>query len=256
MHFNYDLCIKKALKLFNSFLSRQQTTPRVHDHHHFNDTSNSMGWLWISDPSKEGQSGANASNSASAKVAETSPQPQSAAPQPKSMSRDEQAELELKNLLAEFQDTGDSKPKPSSPIENATSSQPETSVQTPEKTPSADPDSLYQDSMSCRSAFDYAFFCQSFGGQWVNVYRYGELRSCSELWGDFWLCMRSRSYPEEEKKEIFQNHNRKKAIKYKTGPSSEDIWEVRAEPPKGAFQGDFAALEKQMKEEEVASQGS
>src|SRR5438874_1603961 len=29
------------------------------------------------------------------------------------------------------------------------------------------PDSLYPTEISCRSAFDYAFFCQSFGGQFV-----------------------------------------------------------------------------------------
>ena len=104
--------------------------------------------------------------------------------------------------------------------------------------------------MSCRSAFDYAFFCQSFGGQWVNVYRYGELRSCSEQWSDFWLCMRSQSYPEESKRRMISDHYRKKATKYRTGPSSEDIWEVRKKPLEGAFEGDFAALERQMKEQE------
>src|SRR5277367_1844328 len=30
------------------------------------------------------------------------------------------------------------------------------------------PDSLYPTEISCQSAFDYAFFCQSFGGQFVN----------------------------------------------------------------------------------------
>jgi Protein of unknown function (DUF3128) len=105
--------------------------------------------------------------------------------------------------------------------------------------------------MSCRSAFDYAFFCQSFGGQWVNVYRYGELRSCSEHWHNFWLCMKANAYPEEEgKKKMIRDHYRKKAIRYKTGPSSEDVWEVRTEPLRGAFEGDFAALERLMKEEE------
>lgn len=236
-----------------SIRRKRTTNSQVHGLQFYN-ILGTMGWLWSSASSKEGQLGDNASNSTTPKAAETSPQPPSSTPQTKTLSRDEQAELELKNLIAEFQETGDSDTKHSQPPENASSSQPRTSVQTPEKPPSADPDSLYQDSMSCRSAFDYAFFCQSFGGQWVNVYRYGELRSCSELWGDFWLCMRSRSYPEEEKKEIFRNHYRKKAIKYKTGPSSEDIWDVRTEPPKGAFQGDFAALERQMEEEEAASQ--
>ncbi|KAK2755714.1 hypothetical protein FQN54_005864 [Arachnomyces sp. PD_36] len=210
-----------------------------------------MGWWSSSAAPKSGQLGDDASNPPPSNFAETSPQPPPSAPQTKPMSRDEQAELEFKNLVAELQETGDSKSK--HPSNTDSSSLPKTFPQTPEKPPAADPDSLYQDTMSCTRAFDYAFFCQSFGGQWVNVYRYGELRSCSDLWGDFWLCMRTRSYPEDEKREIIRNHNRKKSIKYKTGPSSEDIWEARTEPPKGAFQGDFAALERRMKEEEEAN---
>lgn len=84
----------------------------------------------------------------------------------------------------------------------------------------------------------------------MNIYRYGELRSCSEHWENFWMCMRTRSYGDEEKSRIIRDHNRKKAIKYKTGPSSEDVWDMRMAPVKQAFQGDFAALEKEMKEEE------
>lgn len=64
------------------------------------------------------------------------------------------------------------------------------------------------------------------------------------------MCMRTRSYGDEEKSRIIRDHNRKKAIKYKTGPSSEDVWDMRMAPVKQAFQGDFAALEKEMKEEE------
>lgn len=109
--------------------------------------------------------------------------------------------------------------------------------------------------MSCRSAFDYAFFCQSFGGQFVNVYRYGELRSCSEHWDNFWLCMRTRSYGDNERKKAIRDHYRKKTIKYRTGPSSEDVWDMRREPVRGAFQGDFFALEREMKAEEEAGTG-
>ena len=63
--------------------------------------------------------------------------------------------------------------------------------------------------------------------------------------------MKANAYPEEEgKKKMIRDHYRKKAIRYKTGPSSEDVWEVRTEPLRGAFEGDFAALERLMKEEE------
>jgi hypothetical protein len=51
---------------------------------------------------------------------------------------------------------------------------------------------------------------------------------------------------------MIRDHYRKKAIKYKTGPSSEDVWDLRTEPIKDAFQGDFAALEREMKAAEEA----
>lgn len=112
------------------------------------------------------------------------------------------------------------------------------------------PDSLstYPSELSCRSAFDYAFFCQSFGGQFVNVYRYGTFRSCTNHWDDFWLCMRTRNWAADERKRAIQDHYRKKSVKYKTGPSSEDVWEVRTEPIKSAFQGDLEELEGQIED--------
>jgi hypothetical protein len=104
--------------------------------------------------------------------------------------------------------------------------------------------------MSCRDAFDYAWFCQSPGGQWVNVYRYGEMRSCSQHWSDFWFCMRTKSYSPAEREEMIAQRNREKhAEKYegRDKRSSEDVWEMRMQPVKGAFQGDFEALEREMR---------
>lgn len=169
------------------------------------------------------------------------------------MTPDEQADLEFRQLLADLQAAEDS---PSKKLQQ-TSQQLNGSVLAPnatstdKPTSSIAPDSLYADAMSCRTAFDYAFFCQSFGGQFVNVYRYGELRSCSEHWDNFRLCMRTRSWSDELRKKAIRAHNQKKAIKYKTGPSSEDVWDVRLDPAKDAFQGDFAALEVEMKAEEA-----
>lgn len=173
-------------------------------------------------------------------------------PQNETLSRDEQ---ELQQFLAAFEKSSneaDAKSNTSGSGAGSGSGSTQSSSPGPTgPTPSSiAPESLYPDTMSCRSAFDYAFFCQSFGGQFVNVYRYGELRSCSEHWENFWLCMRTRSYGDQEKARIMRDHYRKKAIKYKTGPSSEDVWDMRMAPVKNAFQGDFAALEKEMKEEE------
>lgn len=64
--------------------------------------------------------------------------------------------------------------------------------------------------------------------------------------------MRSRSHNKNEKGKLIQDHYRKKAVKYKTGPSSEDVWELRGEPVQGAFEGDMLALEREMKAKEEA----
>lgn len=191
-----------------------------------------MGWWWKS--SQKGDSSA--------------PQQQTHdAPQTQTLTRDEQ---ELKQFLEAFENSSNEANAKSNNTKSPSSQSLSTSSDSASTTPSSiAPDSLYPDTMSCRSAFDYAFFCQSFGGQFVNVYRYGELRSCSEHWENFWLCMRTRTYGDQERGRIIRDHYRKRAIKYKTGPSSEDVWDMRMEPVKTAFRGDFAALEREMREE-------
>ncbi|KAK2813281.1 hypothetical protein FQN50_000595 [Emmonsiellopsis sp. PD_5] len=220
-----------------------------------------MGWWWSSAPNQDGPQ---------------SPPPQAAPPQPppsnaepsslpahlRPVTRDELAEAELQSFLKGLRDgssDSQSSPQPAPTTQSQQSNPPPPPSQQPSSSSSSHPqstnqdilpESLYPTTMSCRSAFDMVWFCQSLGGQWVNVYRYGEMRSCSEQWNDFWFCMRTKSYPEEEKGKMIADHYRKKAVKYKTGPSSEDIWDVRTEPVKDAFQGDFAELERRMKEAE------
>ncbi|KAE8134050.1 hypothetical protein BDV38DRAFT_256528 [Aspergillus pseudotamarii] len=168
--------------------------------------------------------------------------------QPRTLTREERADAELKQLLASLE--GDiNKGSEASQESSSSAESPESASSLPS---SIAPESIYPDTMSCRSAFDYAFFCQSFGGQFVNVYRYGELRSCSEHWDNFWLCMKTRTWSDGARKKAVRDHYRKKAIKYKTGPSSEDVWDLRTEPVRNAFEGDFAALEKEMQAEEEA----
>ncbi|GLA10424.1 hypothetical protein AnigIFM62618_000020 [Aspergillus niger] len=224
-----------------------------------------MGWWWSSAP-KEGQSSAPAASSppASQPPPETTSAP-SQPPQPRTLTREEQADAEWKKLIASLesdisgqkqqqQQQQQTQSAGNSTSSDSTSSPSSTDPQAPPS--SIAPESLYDDTMSCRSAFDYAFFCQSFGGQFVNVYRYGELRSCSEHWDNFWMCMKTRTLPDQQRRKAIRDHNRKKAIKYKTGPSSEDVWDVRTEPVQNAFSGDFAALEREMQaeEEEAARQ--
>ncbi|CAK7227752.1 hypothetical protein SBRCBS47491_006674 [Sporothrix bragantina] len=105
-------------------------------------------------------------------------------------------------------------------------------------------------SMSCRQAFDLAWACQSPAGQWRAVYRHGGVRPCSDLWDDFWFCMRVKGYAEGPmKEEAIRSHYRKKEIDryYLPGqPSSEDIWRSRTVdeilPPGAVFQQNFQVV--------------
>lgn len=92
--------------------------------------------------------------------------------------------------------------------------------------------------MSCRQAFDNAFYCQSLGGQFNNVYRYGELKDCKTHWAEFWFCMRTKNKSEESKAELIEDWYRKKEDKYRTGPSSEDVWTERKVRLERAFDMD------------------
>ncbi|KAI9924528.1 hypothetical protein ASPWEDRAFT_40941 [Aspergillus wentii DTO 134E9] len=221
-----------------------------------------MGWLWSSSSSPKDQQ-QTPSPPQQSPPQQSPPSDNALQPPPntstpmKTLTREEQADEEFKKLWASLEsDVGKSKSlqQPPSLPQSAESNPPSSESQQPLS--SIAPESLYPDTMSCRSAFDYAFFCQSFGGQFVNVYRYGELRSCNEHWDNFWLCMKTRSYSDEERKKAIRDHNRRKAIKYKTGPSSEDVWDLRTEPARTAFQGDFSTLEKEMQLEEEAQKAA
>jgi hypothetical protein len=157
------------------------------------------------------------------------------------LTREEESDRELISWLKEIQ---------AEVAEKETSTSKSQSFKSSSRPPPEDisPDSLYPTEISCRSAFDYAFFCQSFGGQFVNIYRYGTFRSCSNHWQDFWLCMRTRNWDDKDRKKAIQDHYRQKSIKYKTGSSSEDVWEVRTEPARDAFQGNLEELERQIEE--------
>ncbi|KAJ5476989.1 hypothetical protein N7539_007133 [Penicillium diatomitis] len=213
-----------------------------------------MGWLWNSNISEETPK---VTTGAATSIPES--RLPSSTP-PKQLSPDEQADLEFKQIIAELQQADaelNSNQRRGPDSYNGTTTapaNPDTSAPLAQPASSIAPESLYADTMSCRTAFDYAFFCQSFGGQFVNVYRYGELRSCSEHWDNFWLCMKTRGWSDELKRKAIRAHNQKKAIKYRTGPSSEDVWDVRLEPASDSFKGDFAALEKEMKAEEEMKQ--
>lgn len=104
-------------------------------------------------------------------------------------------------------------------------------------------------SMSCRAAFDSAFYCSSFGGHFNDIYRYGQLRSCSDHWNDFWFCMRTKNSRsgQDVKERMVQDRYREKEMKLKSGPNSEDVWRKRGpgEEVRGAFTRPAEEVERQ-----------
>lgn len=109
------------------------------------------------------------------------------------------------------------------------------------------PDEMHPRSMNCRQAFDQAFYCQSLGGKFNDIYRYGELKSCSEQWGAFWFCMRTRTLGEVEKARQTADYYQKRDARRKaTHGSSEDVWEMRTRSVREAFGKDPDSFELQL----------
>ncbi|APA07893.1 hypothetical protein SS1G_00495 [Sclerotinia sclerotiorum 1980 UF-70] len=185
-----------------------------------------------------------ASSAAGTPVSSPSSTPTST-PQTKALSRDEIAEQELNSFIRELEaETHPSSTKynrvprdpPPEPSHSQSSTQ--TSPQTPPQNDTSEPLStqLLPTTMSCRTAFDAAFYCQSLGGQFNNLYRYGTARDCSDTWSDFWFCMKTRTYGDNEKAKLIKARwMEKEKRKYgdpedknkELGKSSEDVWKGR-----------------------------
>jgi hypothetical protein len=160
--------------------------------------------------------------------------------------RDQQADSELSAFLKEIGAT----PEPSSTTaatsvatdDNAQSAPLPSNVDAdgrrihPDGSLDITPEALYPRSMSCRQAFDQAFYCQSLGGKFNDIYRYGHLNSCSEQWGAFWFCMRVRQYADKDKQEVIKEfYKDRDAKRQQQFGSSEDIWEIRTKGVEKAF---------------------
>lgn len=197
-----------------------------------------MGWLW-------------ASRSPASHSAPAQPQPPSKPDPAQSPSPNEPVDPELQRFLGLLKaDTDDaSAVTPSSTRQSSSSPwlSPEAAPRTATPPREALAESILPTEMSCRQAFDLAFYCGTLGGQFINLYRYGSSRSCSDLWDEFWFCMRTRSHAGEVKKNMIRQYYRdKERAKYGPGkPSSEDIWESRPYklPPGTAFSQEVEELD-------------
>ncbi|KAH6851314.1 hypothetical protein B0I37DRAFT_373762 [Chaetomium sp. MPI-CAGE-AT-0009] len=222
-----------------------------------------MGWFWQASSSPKPEGSRDSASPTS--TTPTPPAPTTSTQTPPAESESKSADREMAMFMDMLlKDTQSSKtqqpPQPpqsnssssswlpwqsTKPDDAPTASQPPPPKQTRSPQSLAMSEHLLPTSMSCRDAFDYAWHCHTPGSQWNAVYRYGSVRECSELWDDFWFCMRTKSYSPELKAAAVREHYRaKEEAKYGGGrPSSEDVWESRAErvAPGTAFQQRFEA---------------
>lgn len=205
-----------------------------------------MGWLWSSAPSAPTS---NTDTRTTNDEADPNPQNKGVAltdeqrlrifgrPGPAvapAKTQEEKVDAELEALIKSFSaEANDTKPAP----EAASKDSKETEAAGEELQPSRilpdgsldiSPEAIYPRTMSCRQQFDQAFYCQSLGGKFNDIYRYGHLSSCSEQWGAFWFCMRTRTFPEKQKAEAIKNFYKDRDEKRKEEfGNSEDVWEIR-----------------------------
>ncbi|KAK3392234.1 hypothetical protein B0T20DRAFT_487682 [Sordaria brevicollis] len=222
-----------------------------------------MGWFWSS-PSSAASSGKPTETTTSSLPPTTEPIATPAPPTPppptQSSTASSSGDAEIQKFLEMLQGDDKSKQQPQQPStsepsstavstspsllskyksyipfsslfvsDEPTASEPEPPKKTRSPTSLAMSEHCLPVTMSCRDAFDYAWHCQTPGSQFNAVYRYGSMKNCSELWDDFWFCMRTKSFSPEMKAEAVRDYYRKKEeAKYGAGqPSSEDVWESR-----------------------------
>ena len=217
-----------------------------------------MGWLWTSPNDSSTSTPIGDSNQSDSSdrgqflsqvnVAKetTSPFPTQDAPSTEptpTLTRDEAADAELRAFLTSLEE-------PRTPQNSTKTLSSSTFRQNSSDPALINPTDVHPTTVSCRAAFDAAFYCASLGGQFTSLYRYGQLRQCSQEWSDFWWCMRTnRSFmsDEERAKKVLERGVRREREKYggEGRGSSEDVWERRGRKVQGAFNGDLDTLERQ-----------
>ncbi|GAB7366080.1 hypothetical protein MBLNU230_g7645t1 [Neophaeotheca triangularis] len=165
---------------------------------------------------------------------------------PPATTRDEQADAELNAFLASLDN-----PNNANTTQSTTTTTPSTTTTTtptpqtpstsipptnPDGTPSIHPQTLYPRELSCRQLFDQAFYCQSLGGKFNDIYRFGTLQACNEHWSAFWFCMRARSLDKgERERQVVEFYRDRDERRRKQWGSSEDVWPLRERMVERAF---------------------
>ncbi|ESK97157.1 conserved protein (fungal and plant) [Moniliophthora roreri MCA 2997] len=104
---------------------------------------------------------------------------------------------------------------------------------TPEETP------------SCTSLFDTYLACNAVRSQVKSWYRYGEGTKCSAKLEDFKFCMGLKWQEPDERRDAWIRRRAEWWARRRLAKSSEDVWEMRKEPP--------VAYPRRLTEEELKS---
>ncbi|KAL8646328.1 MAG: hypothetical protein Q9226_006906 [Calogaya cf. arnoldii] len=205
-----------------------------------------MGWLWSSNKASEAPTPSSLSDEIPTDSAPAPPpntSPVTAPPQ------HDLSDAEFEALLS----TLETNSKPSDSRQRPLPNQDASSATESPSDKIITPYTHLPSTMSCRQAFDSAFYCQSLGGQFFNVYRYGTLRDCSEQWKQFWFCMKTNRgfLGDEEREKRVKEHYRLRELKYRVGPSSEDVWKPRTRMVEGAFERSYEEDERKWEEQKV-----
>ncbi|KAI4087683.1 MAG: hypothetical protein LQ339_008843 [Xanthoria mediterranea] len=202
-----------------------------------------MGWLSSSKKARDAPTSSPLSNEATTDSAPATPATTSPIdPLP----QNDSSNAELQAFLSSLETA----PKPTnSPQESLSADR-----NAPSPTPSSNlitPSTLLPSTISCQAAFDSAYYCQSPGGQFINVYRYGTLRDCREQWKQFWFCMKTNRgfLGDEEREKRVREHYKLREMKYRVGPSSEDVWKPRTRMVEGAFERSLEEDERMEREQ-------
>ncbi|KAK3719682.1 hypothetical protein LTR37_004219 [Vermiconidia calcicola] len=207
-----------------------------------------MGWLWSSssdeDNTKSKDTSSNGGSTKKLDFSLTDEQRsrifgQPGAHQSANQTRDAQADKELEDFLNGLPTSETSKRDATAAVSSSEAESPERTNHDrilPDGSLNIAPEAMYPRTMSCRQAFDQAFYCQSLGGKFNDIYRYGHLQSCSEQWGAFWFCMSARTLSQKDRERQIKNYYAQRdERKKKEFGSSENIWEIRDKPVQRAF---------------------
>jgi hypothetical protein len=80
-------------------------------------------------------------------------------------------------------------------------------------------------------AFDDLWICLSLSKQIINIYRYGERKSCSDKWDHLKFCLSLSKDDEATRQQRIYEREKAKWEKRINEPCLLDIWEEREVPP-------------------------